>query len=147
MSAATRNIKLQPFTAFFFFIIFFLIAFPLTAMAGSWQPLVSQAGARLASGNRQAGRVTMVQGETVIMEIVAPRLTVGSVVAVKSNSLPGVPLPLQDNAALIRLTQRLGSQARGVIIDGNGNIPRGAPLFPYSYNRLYLYTNLVNPER
>ncbi|NIA19589.1 MAG: hypothetical protein GWP07_04030 [Xanthomonadaceae bacterium] len=147
MSTTNRDINRQRFTAFFFLIIFFLIAFPIIADAGSWQPLISQAGTRLASGNRQAGRVTMVQGETVIMEIVAPQLTVGSVVAVKNNALPGVPLPLQDNAALIRLTQRLGSQARGVIIDGNGNIPRGAPLFPYSYNRLYLYTNLVNPDR
>jgi hypothetical protein len=147
MSAATRNITLQRFSALFFFIIFFLIAFSFTAAASGWQPLVSQAGTRLASGNQQAGRVTMVQGETVIMEIVAPQLTVGSVVAVKNNSLPGVPLPLQDNAALIRLTQLLGSQARGIIIDGNGNIPRGVLLFPYSYNRLYLYTNLANPER
>lgn len=147
MSAAVRTIRRQRFTILFFFAFLFCLAFPLLATAGSWQQLISQAGARLAAGNQQAGRVTMVQEETVIMEIFAPQLTVGSVVAVKDNALPGVPLPLQDNAALIRLTQRLGSQARGVIIDGNGNIPRGAPLFPYAYNRLYIYTNLANPQR
>jgi len=147
MPAVGRNINRQRFTTFFFLIIFSLAIFPSTAAAGSWQPLVNRAGAWLAADNQQAGRITMIQGETVIMEIVSPRLTVGSVVAVKSNSLPSVPLPLHNNAALIRLTQRLGNQARGVIIDGNGNIPRGTPLFPYSYNRLYVYTNLANPER
>jgi len=147
MVPSFRSLKPRSYIALFFCFFLWLGFYPPDAAAGSWQQLVSQAGARLASGNSQAGRITMVQGETAIMEIIAPQLTVGSVVAVKNNALPGVPLPLQDNAALIRITQRLGSQARGVIIDGNGNIPRGAPLFPYSYNRLYLYTNLVNPER
>ena len=104
MSIFTRTISRQRFTVLFFFVFLLFIAFPLAASAGSWSTLVGQAGARLASGNRQAGRITMVQGETVIMEIAAPQLTVGSLVAVKNNSLPGVPLPLQDNAALIRIT-------------------------------------------
>ena len=147
MALSFQSLKPRSYIALFLCLFLGLGFYPPDAAAGSWQPLVSQAGARLAAGNQQAGRVTMVQGETVIMEIVAPQLTVGSVVAVKNNTLPGVPLPLQDNAALIRITQRLGSQARGVIIDGNGNIPQGAPLFPYAYNRLYIYTNLANPQR
>ena len=146
-AAATRTASRQRFSPLLFFISLFLIAFPFTAVAGSWSALVNQAGSRLAAGNQQAGRVTMVQGDTIIMEIFAPLLTVGSVVTVKDNALPGVPLPLQNDAALIRITQRLGSQARGIIIEGSGTIPRGAPLFPYTYNRLYLYTNLANPQR
>ena len=146
-AAATRTANRQRFSLLLFFIFSFLIAFPFTAAAGGWSALVGQAGNRLAAGNRQAGRVTMVQGDTVIMEIAAPLLTVGSVVTVKGNALPGVPLPLQNDAALIRITQRLGSQARGIIIEGSGSIPRGAPLFPYTYNRLYVYTNLANPQR
>ncbi|MBN2333232.1 MAG: VCBS repeat-containing protein [Deltaproteobacteria bacterium] len=148
MTSSFRSATWRHCKMLFFSLVILLSLSPNLAAAGSWQQLVNAAGANLAGGNLQAGRVMLLQDDAVIMEIADRRLSVGSLVAVKDTSLPGVPLPLQNNAALIRLTQLHGSQARGIIIDGTtGAIPPGAPLFPFSYNRLYLYTNLAAPER
>ena len=118
---------------------------PLHA-AASWQALTQTIQRQLNPGNQTVGNVTLVQGATAIINLQDPRITIGTTVAVKGNTLPGVPLPLQDNIARIRITQINGNQARGTILQGSQNIPPGVPLFPLAHNRVYLYSNLVAPQ-
>ncbi|MEA1922971.1 MAG: hypothetical protein U9N63_09965, partial [Pseudomonadota bacterium] len=97
-------------------------------------------------GNRAVGNVSLVQGSTAIMVLHDPRITIGTTLAVKGNNLPGVPLPLQDNIARIRITQINGNQARGTILSGSQTIPPRVPLFPLGHNRVYVYSNLTMPQ-
>ncbi|MBN2809211.1 MAG: hypothetical protein JXR80_06930 [Deltaproteobacteria bacterium] len=118
---------------------------PLQA-AGPWQGLTQAIQSHLNQGNQAVGNITLIQGQTAIINLLDPQLTIGSTLAVKGNSLPGVPLPLQDNIASLRLIQINGNQARATILPGSRTTPVGAPLFPLAHNRVYLYTNLTTPQ-
>ena len=124
---------------------FLLFNTPLQA-SGPWQGLTQAIQSHLNPGNQAVGNVALVQGSTAIMTLYDPRITIGTTLAVKGSNLPGVPLPLQDNIARIRITQINGNQARGTILGGSQNIPPRVPLFPLAHNRVYLYSNLVSPQ-
>ena len=132
------------------FVISLIATFSLTITplqaSGPWNELIQKTQSHLNPGNRVVGSVVMVQGSTAIMTLHDPRITIGTTLAVKGNSLPGVPLPLQDNIARIRVTQQNGNQARGTILSGSQNIPPRVPLFPLAHNRVYLYSNLAAPQ-
>ena len=135
-----RPIFLLPIAA----IIFATFIDPVPA-AGPWAPLVTTIHRQLNPGNRAIGQVTLIQGDIAILRLYAP-VAIGTTLAVKGNRLPGVPLPLQDNIATLKLTQVAGLQARGTILPGSRPIPPRAPLFPLTHNRVYLYTNLATPQ-
>ena len=133
--------------ALFFILTFSLILFSSQLHAAApWQTLTQTIQSHLNSGNQAVGSVSLVQGSTAIMTLHDPRITIGTTLAVKGNNLPGVPLPLQDNIARIRITQLNGNQARGTILSGSQNIPPQVPLFPLAHNRVYLYSNLNAPQ-
>jgi len=119
---------------------------PETVKADPWQPLAQTIQNKLNPGNRAMGTVALIQGSTVIINLLTPQTAIGTTLAVKGNSLPGVALPLQNNIARIRITQVNGSQGRGTILPGSEQFPSGAPLFPLAHNRVYLYSNLRSPR-
>jgi len=128
-------------------LIFSLFLFE-TALGASnpWQELTQTIRYRLNPGNLSVGRLDVIQGTTAILSLTDPQISVGATLAVKGNSLPGVPLSLQDNLARIQVTQISGNQARGTILPGSQKIFPGAPLFPLAHNRVYLYSNLTAPQ-
>ncbi len=97
-------------------------------------------------GNQAVGNITLIRGSTAILNLQNRQITIGTTLAVKGNNLPGVPLPLQDNIARIRITQINGNQARGSILPGSLKVPPRSLLFPLAHNRVYLYTNLTAPQ-
>ena len=119
---------------------------PETAHADPWQPLTQTIQRQLNPGNRAVGTVSLVQGTTVIIALHTPQITIGTTLAIKGNSLPGVALPLQNNIARIRVTQVNGNQGRGTILPGSEQFSSGAPLFPLAHNQVYLYSNLRSPR-
>ncbi len=129
-----------------FFIIFSGLNCPPAGAADPWQPLTRTIQTRLNPGNRAVGTLSLAQGTTAIMTLQSPQITIGTTLAVKGNSLPGVALPLQDNIARIRVTMVNGNQGRGTILPGSQRIPAGAPLFPLAHNQVYLYSNLTSPR-
>jgi hypothetical protein len=88
----------------------------------------------------------MIQDSTTIITLHNPQVTIGTTLAVKGSSLPGVALALQNNIARIRVTQINGNQARGTILPGSERIPPRAPLFLLAHNQVYLYSNLQSPR-
>ncbi len=118
----------------------------LRAAPNPWQPLTQTIKNRLNPGNRAVGNIALIQGDTVIINLYSPQTTIGTTLAVKGNSLPGVALPLQNNIARIRVTQVNGNQGRGTILPGSEKIPPGSPLFPLAHNQVYLYSNLTTPR-
>ncbi len=126
-------------------ILFFLL-FSHPAFAGPWQPLVTTAKRFLAAGSYPIGAITVRQNDDVIINLTTQGLHPGMMVAVKGTSMRGIPQALQNDIAVIRLNQIVGNQARGVIIEGYGNFQTGTPVFPHTYNALYLYTNIANPK-
>jgi len=118
---------------------------PETAKADPWQPLTQTIQHKLNPGNRAIGTVSVVQGSTVIINLLT-QATIGTTLAVKGNSLPGVALPLQNNIARVRITQVNGSQGRGTILPGSEQFSAGVPLFPLAHNQVYLYSNLRSPR-
>ncbi len=133
------------------FVISFIATLSLAGIpsqaAAPWQALIQSTQSHLNPGNQAVGIVTLVQGSTAIMTLHDPRITIGTTLAVKGSNLPGVPLPLQDNIARIRITQLNGNQARGTILSGSKNIPPRVPLFPLGHNRVYLYSNMTAPQK
>ncbi len=119
---------------------------PETAKADPWQPLTQTIQRKLNPGNRAIGTVALVQGSTVIINLLTPQATIGTTLAVKGNSLPGVALPLQNNIARIRIIQVNGNQGRGTILPGSEPFSTGVPLFPLAHNQVYLYSNLRSPR-
>ena len=122
-----------------------LIIAPLQA-SGPWQRLTQTIQSQLNPGNLAVGNISLIQGSTAIINLQNRRITIGTTLAVKGYNLPGVPLPLQDNIARIRITQVNGNQARGTVLPGSQNIPPHSLLFPLAHNRVYLYSNLKAPQ-
>ncbi len=143
--------KMAPFhRAATFTLVFFipLILFYMPCVvrgAGPWDELVLRIQRQLNPGNQPVGIITLVQGNIAIINLYTP-VAIGTTLAVKGNSLPGVPLALQDNIARIKITQVTGNQARGTILPGSRPVAPRAPLFPLGHNRVYLYTNLAAPQ-
>ena len=104
--------------------------------ADPWQPLTQTIQRQLNPGNRAIGTVSVVQGSTVIINLLTPQATIGTTLAVKGNSLPGVALPLQNNIARIRITQINGRQGRGTILPGSEHFSAGVPLCPLAHNQV-----------
>ncbi len=136
------------FTLIILIAVYAVINCPISGAVTSdpWQPLTQTIQSRLNPGNRVVGTVALIQGTTVIMTLHNPQITIGTTLAVKGHSLPGVALALQDNIARIRVTMVNGNQGRGTILPGSQAIAAGAPLFPLAHNQVYLYSNLSSPR-
>lgn len=135
----------QKYLCFSALILLFSLFSP-PAFAGPWQPLVATAKRFLAAGSYPVGTIMLQQDDAVIINLTAPGFHPGMKVAVKDTSMRGIPQALQNNRAIIRLNQIVGNQARGVVIEGYGDLRAGTPVFPHTYNALYLYTNIANPK-
>ena len=120
---------------------------PLQAAPSPWSGLTRALRTQMRNGNNPVGSIVMVQGVIAIIKLPDQSITVGSTLAVKGSSLPGVPLNLQDNIARIRITQLNNGMARGTIMPGSQKIPAQASVFLLSHNQIYLYTNLAVPQR
>ncbi len=120
---------------------------PLQAAPSPWSGLTRALQTQMRNVNNPVGSIVMVKGAIAIIKLADQSITVGSTLAVKGSSLPGVPLNLQDNIARIRIIQLNNSMARGTIMPGSQKILVQSPVFLLSHNQIYLYTNLVVPQR
>ena len=146
MVVQSMSVKNQQKYFCFSVLILLFSLFSPPAFAGPWQPLVATAKRCLAAGSYPVGTVGLQQDDAVIINLTTRGFHPGMMVAVKDTSMRGVPQALQNNRAVIRLNQIVGNQARGVIVEGYGNFQAGTPVFPFTYNALYLYTNIRNPR-
>ncbi len=119
---------------------------PPAASANQWQPLIAKARNLLGEGNAPVGTVFSQQDNTVIINLHSPTCQPGMTLAVKGNTMPGVPLALQNTIATITIKQRSGNQARGTITTNALRLAPGTPVFLPNFDALYLYTNLSRPN-
>ncbi|MCD6387982.1 MAG: hypothetical protein J7L69_01130, partial [Desulfobulbaceae bacterium] len=119
----------------------------VNAAGSPWSALVREASLRLRAAQHQVAVVTSHDGNTVFLQTGDPSVAVGTLLVVKARSRPGLALALQDDAAVVKVVNRVGSQVRGIVLVDYLPVVSGMSVFPFTYNMIYVYSNVRQPHQ